>query len=133
MGLVLSIRSGHKKLVDEPFLLLIPMVIRWLVQNSFWFGVFFTDFEPRRRYIISLVVISIICSIYVIYYEISTRKIFAQKSRFWILMIFFTETLQFFMMAQYFYEFYESKLKLKQWEFEYFRDLEIKKVIHNTN
>jgi hypothetical protein len=36
------------------------------------------------------------------------------------------------MMLQYFYEFYESKLKLKQWEFEYFRDLEIKKIIHNT-
>ena len=37
------------------------------------------------------------------------------------------------MLCQYIYEFYESKLKLKQWEFEYFRDLEMKKVIHKTD
>ena len=37
------------------------------------------------------------------------------------------------MLILYYYEFKESKLKLKQWEFEYFRDLEIKKVIHKTD
>jgi len=89
--------------------------------------VFFTDIEPRKRYILLMLAISLICSASVISYEVYTMNDFALKSRFWILMIFFLESLQFFMIAQYIFEFYESKLKLKQWEFEYFRDLEVKK------
>ena len=95
--------------------------------------VFFTDIEPRKRYILLMLAISLICSAGVISYEVYTMNDFALKSRFWILMIFFLETLQIFMMAQYILEFYESKLKLKQWEFEYFRDLEVKKIIHGSN
>ena len=36
------------------------------------------------------------------------------------------------MFFQAIYEFLNFKSKLKQWEFDYFRDIEVKKVIHGT-
>jgi len=91
------------------------------------FKVYYTGKYPRKREVVALCSVALICTAIIWYVQITRDFEEHFKSRFWIIMIYFIQILHVFMYIQLAYEFLTYNNKLSMWEFQFLRDLELKK------